>query len=370
MTRPKIAIILRTNGLEYDDRVRKECISLSKVADLTLFVTFENNKEEKGVTSYGVPYQSFALQSRKILPSGKLLPLKAFEFFIRVSLKLRGFDVIWCHEEYTFMFPLLLRHKHLVWDQHEIPFFFEKKIMRNVFHYIERRVKYMVHGNPFRIEYLKQVGLIKHPSKHYYQRNLPDGEFIKSAAVNEKYSTFTNWLAHEEYVYLQGLGTPDRFPYQTVAALLKTSSLKICIVGSFDTLALERLKAEFGQVFSSRVFMTGMISQLQTPSFIKNAKFTLVFYQIDNPNNRYCEANRFYQSIVLGVPVICGINEPMSEVVNKYKLGVALKGDGENIEEVSAAITDMVANYNTYRDNTTRLKEEFIWTGETLVKLI
>ena len=46
MTKPNIAIVLRTVGLEYDDRVRKECIALSKIAKLKIFVTFENNAEE------------------------------------------------------------------------------------------------------------------------------------------------------------------------------------------------------------------------------------------------------------------------------------------------------------------------------------
>ena len=30
----KIAVVCRTIGLEYDDRIRKECITLSKKADI------------------------------------------------------------------------------------------------------------------------------------------------------------------------------------------------------------------------------------------------------------------------------------------------------------------------------------------------
>ena len=36
--RPKIAIIARTSGLEYDDRIRKECIALYKNMSLKTFI--------------------------------------------------------------------------------------------------------------------------------------------------------------------------------------------------------------------------------------------------------------------------------------------------------------------------------------------
>jgi len=52
MSKKKIAVIARAIGLEHDDRIRKECISLSKIGEVKIFVNFVNNKKESGITSY------------------------------------------------------------------------------------------------------------------------------------------------------------------------------------------------------------------------------------------------------------------------------------------------------------------------------
>ena len=133
MERKKIAFVLRTVGLEYDDRVRKECITLARSADLTIFALFSNNREEEGITSYGIPYKSFHLVTREKLPSGKFLFFKALEFYFRVIRHLKGFDLIWAHEVYTVLFPLLAGKNKFIWDLHEIPAPFNRPILRNIF---------------------------------------------------------------------------------------------------------------------------------------------------------------------------------------------------------------------------------------------
>jgi len=142
----KIAVVCRTVGLEYDDRIRKECISLSKIAQVKIFVTFENNIEEEGVTSYGIPYKSFALTSRKKFTSGHFLLFKAFEFYIKARKPLKKYDLIWAHEEYTFMFALFIKKNKLIWDLHEIPKYFRKIYMKPVFQFIEKRSKHIIHA--------------------------------------------------------------------------------------------------------------------------------------------------------------------------------------------------------------------------------
>ena len=49
----RIAVIARTVGLEFDDRIRKQCIALQKIAELFIYVNFADNRKECGVTSYG-----------------------------------------------------------------------------------------------------------------------------------------------------------------------------------------------------------------------------------------------------------------------------------------------------------------------------
>jgi glycosyltransferase involved in cell wall biosynthesis len=369
MTIPKIAFVLKTDGFEYDDRIRKECITLSKSADVTIFVTFDNNEEEEGVTSYGIPYKSFSLVMRKKLPSGKFLLIKALEFYLRVRSHLKSFDLIWAHEEYAFLFPLLTKKNKYIWDLHEIPALFDRPFLRSVFHYIEKRSKKIIHANDFRIQYLKKTGFIKNPQKHAFIRNYPDERFLLSKEIPVKYDEFKKWLDSEPYVYLQGLSVSGRYPYNSIASVLDATSFKIVVIGPFeDRVALNMLHEKYPEELEKRVFFAGMIDQLAIPVYLRNALFTIVLYDISKPNNRYCEANRFYQAINFGIPVIVGSNETMSEITDLYNVGIALKSDGCDLEELRTAINQLLENYDLYKRNAESCKKRFVWNDDLIMK--
>ncbi|MFA6127035.1 MAG: hypothetical protein WC699_07000 [Bacteroidales bacterium] len=368
--RLKIAVILRTPGIEYDDRVRKECISLSKIADLKLLVAFENNVQEEGITSYGIPYQSFRLYTRERFRSGRYLLLKALEFYWKTKKQLKDYDLIWAHEEYNFLFPVMAKKGKFIWDLHEIPELFDRPILKELFHYIERRSKVIIHANPHRIQYLVERGMIKTPSKNRSIRNFPDETFINSNLEPPGYNDIKSWLSDRAYVYLQGISSPDRYPFNTIISIMRSTNLKIVVVGSFkNEEIIELLKSEFGQEFYERIYFTGMINQLATPSIIRNALFSMVFYQTNTPNERYCEANRFYQSLVFGVPVIVGSNEPMAELVEKYQCGIALASDGIDITAIEKAISKLINSIDYYKDKTTSIRERLLWSDLSIQNL-
>jgi hypothetical protein len=52
--RKNIAFVLRNICLEYDDRVRKESIALSKVANVTIYVNFSDSYSSNSVTNLEV----------------------------------------------------------------------------------------------------------------------------------------------------------------------------------------------------------------------------------------------------------------------------------------------------------------------------
>lgn len=362
MGKPKIAIVCRTIGLEYDDRIRKECIAIAKHSELKIFVTFESNIEEEGVTSYGIPYQSFKLQSREKLKSGSLLPIKALEFFLKVKPYLKNYDLVWAHEEYTFVFPLFLKKDSFIWDLHEIPFRFEKSFMKPIFRYIENKSKYIIHANKYRIDYLRSKGLVKSIEKHDYVRNYPDKIFSESILKPKDFEKFQGWLNNERYVYLQGLTVADRFPYNSIASILEATDFKVIVVGTFEDLeAKSKLKIKFKNVLDKRVYFAGRVNQLAIPSFLKNAEFSMVFYDTADPNNEFCEANRFFQAINFGIPVITGNNASMASLVRDYGLGVALGSDGRDLEEIKNGIRLLLSDYRTFKENCLKNMDTFVW---------
>ena len=368
----RIALICRTpDSLEQDDRIRKECSSLMSTYDIMIYVLFEDNRAEEGVTSFGVNYKSFSLSSRNEVNKGKSLLFKAYDFYKTVKPYLQGYDYIWLAEEYTFLFAVLLRHKRIIWDLHELPSYMTARwVTTKLFQYIERKCYRIIHANNERIDYLIKKGVIKHKEKHFVIHNYPDSIFIESETKGEKNNEFINWLQDEEYVYLQGLDFGKRYPYNTIKALLDITQIKLLVVGRFDKEAREKLNKEYNNIIDDRVWFMGTIPSVQIPILMKNSKFSVVFYTIDDPNSRFCEANRFYNAICLGVPVVVGCNESMANICTKQKNGVSLPSDGRDIDDINKGISDLLANYDFYKENSTKASKMFRWSDNPVLSVL
>lgn len=364
MGKPRIAIVARTIGLEYDDRIRKECIALSKKADIMIFANHISNQNEIGVTSYGIPYRYVSLKLRDLLPSSKYLFAKSIEFYCRIIRYLNRYNLVWAHEEYTYLFVLLAKNNKFVWDLHEIPQHFERPLLKPLFQYIEKKSRLIVHANEYRIRHLIATKTIKNPEKHLAIRNFPDESFVKSKKVDLRYEDFNDWLGKSDYIYLQGLSGVNRYPFNTLSAILESTKLKSVVVGMIDPVEYKKLQIKYKEVFEKQVFFTGMIDQLSITSYLCKAKFSIILYKSYNPNHRYCEANRFYQAIVLGIPVITGCNEPMSEIVNEYGFGIAMKSDGDDLVELKRSIEELLRNYEYYQLNVQKYGKLFMWSSE------
>ena len=366
----KIAFIVKTAGLEFDDRVRKEALSLKAIGyDIKIFVQLNSNIKASGTTSYGIEYESIKLKTRSYLPSSNFLFIKAFEFFLLLKAKLKQFEYVWCHEEYTFIFPLFLKKNKVVWDLHELPKRFSSLFMSHVYKMIERRCVGVIHANTYRLEYLKSLGLIKRPEKNFIINNYPDNIFLSSTVEVEVNTQFNKWIKNSNYIYLQGLSTEKRLPYNTLKAVL-ISGCKAVVVGNIEKGLIEQLKKEFSETqINEHIFFTGMIEQMAIRSLLKRALFTIVLYDKSTPNNQYCEANRLYQSILSYVPVIVGANPPMAEVVTNYDCGIVLPDYGENLVPLLSAISKMKSNSKDYIIKDCYL-EQLCWSDAPIYKVM
>lgn len=352
----KIAFILKADSLERDDRVRKEALALINSGyQVKIFLNFGDNIERCGETSYGVKYESVKLLTRDKLPSSKGLIFKAIEFYFKLLKRIKSFDVVWSHEEYSFLFPLLnFTKKHLVWDLHEYPARFSSKHGLLLLRLCERGASSIVHANVERFEISIQNKLFVCKKKHFVLNNYPDTVFMDESKNNNFTYDLELWLAGDNYVYLQGLATSGRYPFNTVSAFLKANldvPLKAIVVGYFDDDSKCKLEEEYGESLYERVLFLGAIDQLDIPKYISKSLFTIVLYKENSVNNMYCEPNRLYQSLNLGVPAITGCNPTMSRILLEHKSGIALDNDGEDLKSLSLAIEDLVRNIGEYRVN-------------------
>ena len=91
---------------------------------------------------------------------------------------------------------------------------------------------------------------------------------------------------------------------------------------------------------------------------------SLVFYKNTSPNNYYCEANRLYQSIVNGIPVVVGNNPTMKYLVEKYNIGISIDSDGSDYVMIVKAIEEIINNYSSFKVNVMQNKSHLNWESQ------
>lgn len=363
----KIALVIKTDGLEYDDRVRKEILTIQKLfpnISFKIFVMLPENREYEGVTSYGIPYRVVYLKTRDKYPSAKKLLRKSYEFYKVIKDELKQYDAIWCGDQHCFMVTALAKNKRILWDLHEIPNrFMGNRFLEFFLKYIFYRCKVVLHANPQRCEYMARLGLISNIAKHFAIRNYPNFDDVDQE-YDCIYRKFITWKNKRNCVYLQGLNNDGRAAYESVKTVLDTENLVAVVVGSFDTTTKERLVKEYGNILEKRVFFAGRIPQLKIPQYVKECITTMVFYKNTRPNNYYCEANRFYQSVILGLPVLVGCNPSMKELVEKYGLGVCIDNDGSSITMIKEGLGALLSKYDFYKENVMNNCHHLVWNQQ------
>ncbi len=360
----KILMLVRTSGLEYDDRVRKEVLSLMNLGySISILANYTNNNAESGKTSYGADYVVFKLITRSIFPSARFLVLKMLEFWIKVVINtiFKKYSYIWVHEEYMALNILFkpVRGKY-IFDLHELPLFLSANKKRKLlFKQIERKCNSLVVANKERLEFMKQNDLVTNSKKYFVLNNFPDRVF-GNIPVQELPKDISRKLNMKNYILMQGGGHKDRYPLEVLSAIKKHGKFKAIIVGPVD----ESLLSNINRDFSDIVLIVGYIKQLELPAYIDHSWSSMILYSHDSPNNIFCEPNRLYQALNRGIPVLGGNNPPTKNIINDTKAGIVLNTDGSHIEDIYNGIVLMENNYNNFKINALKVKNKFSWESQ------
>lgn len=351
----KIALVLYTRGIDYDDRIRKEMLSIMKLypnVSFKIFAVESKNREEEGVSSYGVPYRIPYLKTRDKYASASHTMAKAWDFYKTIKNDLEEFDAIWCADPETFIFVLMLHGKPLAWDLHELPLrYMYNPLLKTLFRFAERKVNVMIHANKPRLKHLEAIGMIKHPEKQFFLRNYPDFNEIDSE-YDDTYQAFDKWVGNSKCVYLQGLMGEKRADVESIESVLAFQELKGVVIGGIQPDRMKVFEKKFGkEELEKRIFFTGQIKQLKTPQYIQKCAFSLIFYKNSSANNWYCEPNRMFQNVINGNPVIVGNNPPMKDFVENGGFGVVVDTDGSDVEKIKAGIKILLENYDSIKAN-------------------
>lgn len=372
----KIAVLRKMPNLENDDRLRKEFTSIEKMfptVQMKVFAMLGDNREYESTTSYGLPFRSVGLKSRDEMSRGSHLIKKSWDYYRAIRKDLKEFDIIWNSGDEPTPALLFIRNKTLFWDLRELPMFlmqssWKKMVLKHIF----KRCSVMTHANQYRIDYLKQNGLIKDEKKHLVVRNYPDFSEI-DPEYDTRYYEVKEWIGNRTCVYLQGLSNDSRASFESLSAVLDIPDICAIVLGAVSESAKQRIIEKYGeQTVGERICFAGNFKVLKVPQYLALCHLSLVFYKNTSPNNYFCEANRLYQAIDAGLPVVVGSNPSMKDVVEEYKVGVSVDTDGSDIKMIEKGINTVLENREVYVDNIKRMTNEIKWESQepTLRKAI
>lgn len=372
----RVFMVINTSGLEYDDRLRKESLSLLQLGHQVeiLALEYANLKGQRRVYG-GIQATTIRLVSRSFSSSGKGLWLKLLEAHIRLlflSFR-RKADVIWIHNaEMAGLVPFfaILRImglvQRLIWDHHELPprAVLARPALRSVFSWLCNRCDVLISANMERKAFLQEhLGeLLDVPI--YVLANLPDRLFLDSPRV-ELDEGVRSWLNGEGYILAQGGAAPGRYFQELVAAVLGMDGIKLIVIGPYTEAQIREASDRGGESFDKRVLMTGFIPQMWVIPYIDHAQASIVLYNSCSENSRLCAPNRLYQAACRGTPVIVGSNPPMAAFVREWQCGIILSGDGRDVEDIRTGIKMVLAQGQTLCTHSVVYGPSLVWDSQS-----
>lgn len=374
-----ILMFIKTSGLEYDDRLRKECISLKTNGGNPLIVAVEDRNEGGvGEVYNGTEYTTLKIRSRDILPHKKFLIIKTLEMywkFIVFMFRCRP-DTVWLHNmEMRGLIPVMyvLKKigfiKKIIWDQHELPNskYLNNKFFLNIYQFLNRFSDIVIVANNERKEYILKKAKNKQIDNIYILNNFPDDEFtqLPSKRISDK---ILEWLDGKEYLLAQGGANPNRNLEYLIDAMMKENDLKLIVVGPYnDQELIGKFKRNYGKEFAEKILFTGIIPQMELNVYIDNCFASVILYANKNMNSKLCAPNRLYQAICRRKPVIVGSNPPMKNIIEEFGNGVVLETDGSSSVDINKAIVLLKESYNKITVNTEKVHDQFNWESQNQV---
>ncbi len=173
------------------------------------------------------------------------------------------------------------------------------------------------------------------------------------------------WIGDRKCIYLQGINDPTRASNEVLSAVMETSGICSIVLGSVDKDAITFVEQKYGKEnVSNKIFFAGNFPVLKVPQYMKLCCATLVFYKNTSINNWYCEANRLYQAVDMGLPAVVGANPTMKATVEQLGIGVSVATDGSDSMMIAQGLSLLLDHYSDYKSHVDNLKEEIRWKSQ------
>lgn len=362
-------MLLDTTGLDYDDRVRKEAVSVARLGESIHIVALEYANESGEREVYGrIPATTISLRSRRWFPRGKRLSIKLLESYLRFIAQVvsRRPAAVWFHNlNFAMLTPILALLKSvgftrcLVWDQHELPFdrVVNNKALMRIFGVMINMCDVVVMASEDRKQLLaERMPRVKTPIVSL--ENYPDAEFADQPREPMP-EDISNWLDGSPYLLAQGGANPHRHLHELANAIMTLRVWKLIVVGPYQQVQIDSLRQEYGDDLDHWIRFTGFVPQFDIVPLIDAAAASVVFYDTRILNLNYCAPNRFYQALCRGIPVVVGENPPLRRVVDTYHCGVVV--DSASSESICLGLERLSTHYEQIARQARASSDLFRW---------
>jgi hypothetical protein len=261
-----------------------------------------------------------------IIPQNKCSLTNIYNLFL-FNLKVNKFysddcGIIICRELSVLLSGVLVKrktHAKLIYDSNELSvetFFGIRKVFWRIIESILiRKVDKIIHANKYRLEYFvkkyklsKENNFVVENFASYYP--LP----LRKNTLNEKLKV----------IYFGAIG--DRRNIEDlVLAAGSIEGIDLDLIGFGSNEFLNKIKEiiELNRIVN--VNIKDAIDESLLPSILKDYHIGIAFYPNVELNNWYCASNKVWQYLQGGLSIIATNNPPITDLVNKYNVGVCLK---------------------------------------------
>jgi glycosyltransferase involved in cell wall biosynthesis len=361
-------VFLRSNPIEPDPRVEKEALSLVKNDFRVLVVGWdrENKYPYYEKKDFGEVYRikikaKFGTGIKNI----RHLIRWQFGLFSFLVKKRRNYDCIHACDFDTIVPALackLLFRKRVVYDI----FDFYADMLRNVPDFLRRFIRNI---DLFLIGLADAVIIADEGRREQISGSKPKKLVVIYNSPNEVNTQDIDNLNDFTIAYV-GLLQKERGIKEMVEVVSKHKDWNL-IIGGFG--GDEEEIRELSQYFDNIKFV-GRVSYKTALDIYSKSTVLFATYDPKIPNHRYSSANKLFEAMMLGKPIIVAKNTGMDLIVDKYKLGFIVDyGDIKQIEAVLIEISSW--NKDELQEFSERVKmvyrERFAWNimEQRLIKL-
>ena len=357
MTDEKKIFVAVTNDISTDYRVHKIASFLRDKSFL--------------VTVYGriLPNTINVKRDYKIIRKKHLFN-QHFLFYAEYNLRLfffligRKYDCILANDLDTLpacFFASKLKNIDLVYDSHELfsegpelqGRLFVKGFWRKLENYFLPRIK-------------KAYTVSDSIADFYHKKYQNKMGVIRNVPLKEQATTFEDvaFPTDQRTILYQGVLNPGRGLKPMIKALKFIDNLDLIIIG-YGKVEQELKEFVSQENMSKRVHFLGRISREKLANYTKKATLGMVLEEPLGKSFEFSLPNKLFDYIHAGLPIIAGNLIEISNIINRYKVGVII--DNYTPEKIAAKINEVLSDPDLIlkiKENQQKAKEILCWEVE------